>query len=78
LLIFFKIIIVNIINELKYKTFFRKGDELPLSSIRRYVTEYVKKYELQDKTDPSYVFLLFLVLTTYFEDNLNNCIPKFF
>ncbi|CAH1731913.1 eukaryotic translation initiation factor 2D [Aphis gossypii] len=33
----------------------RKGDELPLSSIRRYVTEYVKKYELQDKTDPSIV-----------------------
>jgi len=31
----------------------RKGDELPLSSIRRYVTEYIKKYELQDKADPS-------------------------
>lgn len=33
--------------------FFSKGDELPLPSIRRYVTEYIKKYELQDKTDPS-------------------------
>lgn len=33
----------------------RKGDELPLSSVRRYVTEYIKKYELQDKTDPSIV-----------------------
>lgn len=43
--------------KLKFFFFSRKGDELPLSSIRRYVTEYVKKYELQDKTDPSYVFL---------------------
>jgi len=63
---------------LSIKHYFRKGDELPLSSIRRYVTEYVKKYELQDKTDPSYVFLLFLVLTAYFEDNLNNFFINYF
>jgi len=33
----------------------RKGEELPLPSIRRYVTEYIKKYELQDKTNPALV-----------------------
>lgn len=42
--------------------FYRKGDELPLASIRRYVTEYIKKYELQDSTNPSYVFTHFLLL----------------
>lgn len=34
---------------------YSKGDELPIPSIRRYVTEYIKKYELQDSTNPSYV-----------------------
>ncbi|XP_050426019.1 eukaryotic translation initiation factor 2D-like [Adelges cooleyi] len=31
----------------------RKGDELSVPSVRRYVTEYVKKHSLQDATDPS-------------------------
>ncbi|XP_050529754.1 eukaryotic translation initiation factor 2D isoform X2 [Daktulosphaira vitifoliae] len=33
----------------------RKGDELSVASIRRYITEYVKKYELQDISDPSMI-----------------------
>lgn len=33
--------------------FYSKGDELPLPSIRRYVTEYIKKYQLQDSANPS-------------------------
>jgi len=55
-------LIILLINFNIYKyAFFRKGDELPLSSIRRYITEYIKKYELQDKTDPSYVFFSILL-----------------
>ncbi|VVC41766.1 Hypothetical protein CINCED_3A002139 [Cinara cedri] len=33
----------------------RKGDKLTVPSIRKYVTEYIKKYQLQDSTNPSVV-----------------------